>query len=36
VRDACRAIDLDGSVARVEAELERAGVAVIESAALVR
>ena len=36
LRDACRAIDLNGSVARIDAELERAGVAVIESAALVR
>ena len=34
VRDACRAIDLDGSVARMEAEMERAGVTVMESHAL--
>lgn len=34
VRDACRAIDLDGSVARMEAEMDRAGVTVVESHAL--
>ena len=34
LRDACRAIDLNGSVARIEAEFANAGVAVIESAAL--
>ncbi len=34
LRDACRAIDLNGSVAKIEAEFARAGVAVIESAAL--
>ncbi len=34
VRDACRAIDLDGSVARMEAQFENAGVQVIESAEL--
>lgn len=34
LRDACRAIDLDGSVAKIEAEFAKAGVAVIESAAL--
>lgn len=34
VKDACRAIDLDGSVARMEAEFDRAGVALIDSAAL--
>jgi len=33
VRDGCRAIDLGGSVARMETESERAGVQVIESAA---
>jgi nicotinamidase/pyrazinamidase len=33
VRDGCRAIDLGGSVTRMEAEFERAGVQVIESAA---
>jgi nicotinamidase/pyrazinamidase len=32
VRDACRAIDLNGSVAAMEGELARAGVAVIDSA----
>lgn len=32
IRDACRAIDLDGSVARMEAEFARAGVAVADSA----
>ncbi|MDR3750874.1 MAG: bifunctional nicotinamidase/pyrazinamidase [Terracidiphilus sp.] len=34
LRDACRAIDLDGSVARIEAEFAKTGVTVIESAAL--
>jgi nicotinamidase/pyrazinamidase len=34
VRDACRAIDLDGSVARIEAEFERAGVELVESSTL--
>jgi nicotinamidase/pyrazinamidase len=34
VRDACRAIDLNGSVARIEAEFARAGVMLIDSAAL--
>ena len=34
LRDACRAIDLDGSVARIEAEFEKAGVLLIESAEL--
>ena len=34
LRDACRAIDLDGSVARMEAEFAKAGVKVIDSAAL--
>ncbi len=32
IRDACRAIDLDGSVARIEAEFAQTGVEVIESA----
>ncbi len=32
VRDACRAIDLDGSVKKIESEFERAGVVIIESA----
>lgn len=32
MRDACRAIDLNGSVAAMEAEFERAGVELIESA----
>jgi nicotinamidase/pyrazinamidase len=31
VHDACRAIDLNSSVARIEAEFERTGVTVIES-----
>ncbi len=31
VRDACRAIDLDGSVASIEAEFAQCGVSVIES-----
>lgn len=34
LRDACRAIDLDGSVARMETEFARAGVKVIDSTAL--
>jgi len=34
VRDACRAIDLDGSVARMEAEFARTGVTVIGSGEL--
>lgn len=34
IRDACRAIDLNGSVAGIEAEFAKAGVEVIESAAL--
>jgi nicotinamidase/pyrazinamidase len=34
VRDACRAIDLNGSVAKMEAEFAWAGVALIESEAL--
>ena len=34
LRDACRAIDLNGSVAKIEAEFARAGVSVIECAAL--
>ena len=33
-RDACRAIDLNGSVAKIEAEFASAGVTVIECAAL--
>jgi nicotinamidase/pyrazinamidase len=32
LRDACRAIDLDGSVATMEAQFAKAGVAVIETA----
>jgi nicotinamidase/pyrazinamidase len=32
VRDACRAIDLNGSAARMDAELAQAGVTVIDSA----
>lgn len=31
LRDACRAIDLNGSVAQIETEFRKAGVAVIES-----
>src|ERR1039458_5858987 len=34
LRDACRAIDLNGSVAKIEAEFARAGVSVIDSASL--
>jgi nicotinamidase/pyrazinamidase len=34
LRDACRAIDLHGSVAAIEAEFAKAGVVVIESAGL--
>ncbi len=34
VRDACRAIDLDGSVAKIESEFAQEGVALIESARL--
>jgi nicotinamidase/pyrazinamidase len=34
LRDACRSIDLSGSVARIEAEFAAAGVSVMESAAL--
>ena len=34
LRDACRAINLDGSVARIEAEFEKAGVVLMESAEL--
>jgi nicotinamidase/pyrazinamidase len=36
VRDACRAIDLNGSVARMEAEFAAAGVEVVDSSELVR
>lgn len=36
LRDACRAIDLDGSVAAIESEFAAAGVQVIESAELSR
>jgi nicotinamidase/pyrazinamidase len=32
IRDACRAIDLNGSVAKIEAEFDRAGVLLIQSA----
>jgi nicotinamidase/pyrazinamidase len=35
LRDACRAIDLDGSVACIEAEFAKTGVTVIESTALI-
>jgi nicotinamidase/pyrazinamidase len=34
LRDACRAIDLNGSAAKIESEFAKAGVAVIECAAL--
>lgn len=34
LRDACRAIDLNSSVAKIEAEFSQAGVKLIESAAL--
>ncbi len=34
LRDACRAIDLNGSVAAIEAEFAKAGVALIDSAEL--
>jgi len=34
VRDACRAIDLDGSVARMEAQFQAAGVQIVDSAEL--
>jgi nicotinamidase/pyrazinamidase len=36
LRDACRAIDLGGSVAKIEAEFDLAGVRVIESAEVLR
>lgn len=36
VRDACRAIDLDGSVARMEAEFAAAEVEVVDSSELMR
>jgi nicotinamidase/pyrazinamidase len=35
IRDGCRAIDLDGSVAKIEAGFADAGVVVIESTALI-
>ncbi len=35
LRDACRAIDLNGSVARIDAEFAQAGVALVHSAELV-
>jgi nicotinamidase/pyrazinamidase len=34
LKDACRAIDLDGSVEKIEAEFARAGVALVESTEL--
>ena len=34
-RDACRAIDLDGSVAQIESEFARAGVVVLDSGDLI-
>jgi nicotinamidase/pyrazinamidase len=34
IRNACRAIDLEGSVAKIEAEFDQAGVMLIESAEL--
>jgi hypothetical protein len=36
LRDACRAIDLGGTVAKIEAEFDLAGVRVMESTALRR
>jgi nicotinamidase/pyrazinamidase len=36
IRDACRAIDLNGSVAKIDAEFERTGVMLIESTELSR
>jgi nicotinamidase/pyrazinamidase len=36
VRDACRAIDLDGSVAKIEAEFVQAGVSLIDHKALAK
>jgi nicotinamidase/pyrazinamidase len=36
LRDACRAIDLNGSVQAIEAEFARTGVHIIETAALLR
>jgi nicotinamidase/pyrazinamidase len=35
VRDACRAIDVNGSVAQIEAQFSQAGVALVESGALI-
>jgi len=34
IRDACRAIDLNGSVARIESEFAKAGVALVDSTEL--
>ena len=34
MRDACRAIDMDGSVEKIEAEFAQAGVILVESAAI--
>jgi nicotinamidase/pyrazinamidase len=34
IRDACRAIDLNGSVAQIESELTRAGVVLVQSQAV--
>jgi nicotinamidase/pyrazinamidase len=34
IRDACRAIDVDGSGNQIEADFERVGVTVIESGAM--
>jgi nicotinamidase/pyrazinamidase len=34
LRDACRAIDLNGSVGAIEAEFAKAGVAILDSAEL--
>jgi nicotinamidase/pyrazinamidase len=36
LRDACRAINLNGSVEKIEAEFDRAGVALLQTAALAR
>jgi hypothetical protein len=35
IRDACRAINLEGSVASIEAGFDQAGVMLIESAMLI-
>ena len=35
LRDACRAIDLNGSVAKIDAEFDRAGVGLLDTATLI-